>query len=56
MLRVDAPKPKPRRMRRWLLWLALGSILLAGILLGLLVPQSTTIEIWAGAGAALVNW
>ena len=56
MLRVDAPKSGRRRPRRWLIWLALGSILLVAVLLGLLVPQATTIEIWAGPGAALIDW
>jgi len=57
MLRVDGSWLKPRRRRRLLVWLGIGFVVLFGILLGLLVPQSPApIEIWTGAGTALYGW
>ena len=57
MLRVDGPWLKLRRRRRRLLiWLGLGLLLLGGTVLGLVAPQAaTTIEIWGGAGTALIG-
>ena len=53
MLRVDGSWFKSRRRRRLLIWLALGLLVFAGGLLGLLAPQAATkIEIWSGASAA----
>lgn len=57
MVRVDESRFKLRRRRRLLIWLSFGLLILGGALLGWLAPQAaTTIEIWAGAGATLIDW
>lgn len=57
MLIVDASRFRPRRTRRLLIWSLVAFVLLVGLLLGLLVPQSPVpIEIWTGAGVALHGW
>jgi hypothetical protein len=57
MLRVDASRFGRRRRRGLLIWLTLGSLVLGGVLLGVLAPHAaTTIEIWGGPGTALIGW